>query len=137
MRDIRISIASIVILLLCFGVTMIYSSSGIYALQEMGHKTYFLSRHLMFLCIGLLVSFAVMAFDYRELRKFAKPILLLILLLLVLVLIPNIGRASFGARRWFKIGPINFQPSEFAKLAMLVYVADFLTRKQNKIKDFW
>jgi len=116
---------------------MIYSSSGIYALGELGDKTYFINRHLLFLCIGLLTSFAVMAFDYRELRVIAKPLTLFMLAVLVLVLIPGIGKASFGARRWFKIGAFNFQPSEFAKLAILIYVADFLARKQNRIKDFF
>jgi len=137
MRDIRISIAVIITLLISAGITMIYSSSGIYALSEFGDKTHYLNRHLLFLCIGLLASFAVMAFDYRELRGIAKPLLILIFVLLIFVLIPGIGKASFGARRWFKLGAIHFQPSEFTKLAMLVYVADFLARKQNKIKDFW
>jgi cell division protein FtsW len=95
-----------------------------------------LSRHLLFLFIGLMASFAMMAMDYRDLRAMAKPLLLIVIALLVLVLIPGVGKASFGARRWFKIGPFYFQPSEFAKLAVLVYVADFLARKQNKIRDF-
>ncbi|MCK5259868.1 MAG: putative lipid II flippase FtsW [Candidatus Omnitrophica bacterium] len=136
MRDIRISIAVIVTLLISLGITMIYSSSGIYALQELGDKTYFLSRHLLFLLIGLMAVLCVMAFDYRDLRAAAKPLLLIVIALLVLVLIPGIGRKISGARRWFSIGPFHFQPSEFAKLAVLVYVADFLARKQNKIKNF-
>ncbi|MCK5012394.1 MAG: putative lipid II flippase FtsW [Candidatus Omnitrophica bacterium] len=137
MRDIRISIAVIVTLLVSLGITMIYSSSGIYALQELGDKTYFLTRHLLFLFIGLMVAFAAMAFDYRDLRTFAKPLLLIVIALLVLVLIPGVGKSIFGARRWFKIGPFHFQPSEFSKLAVLVYVADFLARKRQKIKSFW
>lgn len=137
MRDIRISITVIVTLLICLGVTMVYSSSGIYALQEFGNKTHFLGRHLLFLMVGLMASLAIMAFDYRDLRAVARPLILCVIAMLVLVLIPGIGKASFGARRWFRLGPINFQPSEFAKLAILVYVADFLARKQNKIKDFW
>ncbi len=137
MRNIRISIVVVVTFLIGIGITMIYSSSGIYAMQELGDKTYFLSRHILFLCIGLLAAFGVMAQDYRELRTIAKPLMLVVIALLILVLIPGIGKASFGARRWFKIGPFNFQPSEFAKLALLVYVADFLARKQNKIKNFW
>jgi cell division protein FtsW len=136
-RDIRVSIAVIVSVLISLGVTMIYSSSGIYALQELGDKTYFLHRHLLFLVIGLLAALAMMSFDYRALRKFSKPLLFIVVLMLVAVLVPGIGKASFGARRWFKVGPINFQPSELAKLVILVYVADFLSRKQNKIKDFW
>ena len=136
MRDIRISIAVIVTLLISIGITMIYSSSGIYAMQEMGDKTYFLSRHLLFLCIGLLASFSVMAWDYRDLQAMAKPLMLVAITLLICVLIPGIGKASFGARRWFKIGPFNFQPTEFAKVVVLIYVADFLARKQNKIRNF-
>lgn len=102
----------------------------------MGDKTFFLNRHLLFLCIGFLASMAIMAFDYRELKTIAKPMMIAIFIMLVLVLIPGIGKSSFGARRWFRIGPFNFQPSEFAKLAILVYVADFLARKKNKIKNF-
>jgi len=137
MRNIRISIVVITTFLICIGITMIYSSSGIYALQELGNKAYFLNRHVLFLFIGLLAAFGTMAIDYRDLKPFTKPLLLVVIVMLVLVLIPGIGKASFGARRWFRIGPFNFQPSEFAKLAILVYAADFLSRKQNKIRDFW
>jgi cell division protein FtsW len=136
MREIRISIAAIVFLLICIGVVMIYSSSGIFAMQEQGDSLYFLKRHLVFLVAGVLGTFGAMAIDYRDLQKYAKPLLAIGIVMLVLVLIPHIGKSSYGARRWFKIGSIYFQPSEFVKLAMLVYSADFLTRKQNKIKDF-
>jgi cell division protein FtsW len=122
--------------LLCIGIAMVYGSSGIYALQEMGNKVYFLNRHLLFLFIGSLAALGTMAIDYRDLKLFAKPLLLAGIVMLVLVLIPGIGKASFGARRWFKVGPFNFQPSEFVKLAILIYMAEFLSRKQNKIKDF-
>jgi len=115
---------------------MIYSSSGIYALQEMGNKTYFLNRHLLFLFIGFLGMVGVMAMDYRHLRRLAKPFIVLVIVLLLCVLIPGIGKTSFGARRWFKVGAFHFQPSEFAKLAILFYMADFLDRKQHKIQNF-
>src|SRR5436190_1403984 len=137
MREIRISIATIVSILICIGIIMIYSSSGIFALQEQGDSLYFLKRHLIFLIGGVIFTAMTMAIDYRDLQKYAKPLLALALLMLVLVLIPGIGKASFGARRWFKIGSIYFQPSEFMKLVMLIYTADFLTRKQSKIKDFF
>ena len=137
MRDIRISIASIVTFLLCIGVVMIYSSSGIYALQELGDGAYYLNRHLMFLVIGAALCYAAMRIDYRDLRKWAKPLLGIAFLLLVLVLIPGIGRSISGARRWFQFEGFSFQPSEFAKLALLIYVSDYLARKQNKISDFW
>ena len=137
MREIRLSIAVLVILFICIGTIMIYSSSGVYALRELGDKTYFLNRHLFFLFVGSLLMFGVMAVDYRELRPWAKPFMIGAAILLVLVLIPGIGKASYGARRWFKLGVLSFQPSEFAKLAMLVYMADFLARKQTRLSEFW
>ncbi|MBI5024411.1 MAG: putative lipid II flippase FtsW [Candidatus Omnitrophica bacterium] len=137
MREIRLSIAVLVMLFICIGTIMIYSSSGVYAMRELGDKTYFLNRHLFFLFVGSLLMFGVMAVDYRELRLWAKPLMICAVILLVLVLIPGIGKASYGARRWFKLGVLSFQPSEFAKLTMLVYMADFLARKQTKISEFW
>lgn len=136
MRSIRISIAVVIFLLICLGIVMIYSTTGIYALKELGDGTYFLNRHLLFLFLGLVATFFCMLIDYRVLRKFAKPLLLLAIFLLALVLIPHIGKASFGAQRWFKMGPFAFQPSEFACLVVLIYTADFLARKQNKIGSF-
>jgi cell division protein FtsW len=136
MRELRISLAIIVVILLCIGVIMIFSSSGIYALQEMGDTCYFLNRHLMFLCLGIIAGLTVMSFDYRLLRKYAKPLLLISLIMLVFVLIPGIGKSSYGARRWFRVGPINFQPSELAKLSVMIYVADFLARRKSKVSSF-
>ncbi|HOY10884.1 MAG TPA: FtsW/RodA/SpoVE family cell cycle protein, partial [Candidatus Omnitrophota bacterium] len=111
MRDIRISIATITLFLLFLGVTMIYSSSVIYAMQVLGDRLYFLKRHVFFVCAGLISALGCMALDYRDLRKVAKPLLLLSVALLVLVLIPGIGKASYGAQRWFRLGPVYFQPS--------------------------
>ena len=101
MKEIRISIAAISILLIFIGVVMIYSSSSIYALQEMGDSLYFLKRHVVFLLIGFIVTFFVMAIDYRDLQRWAKPLIAIAILMLLLVLIPKIGKESYGARRWF------------------------------------
>jgi cell division protein FtsW len=136
MREVRVSIAVITMILVSIGIIMIYSSSGVYAWQELGNSTYFLERHLMFLVVGFAGMITVMSIDYRDLRAIIKPLLLFSIFLLILVLIPHIGKSSFGARRWFKIGPFSFQPSELVKLVFLIYVADFLARKQNKISDF-
>ena len=136
MRGIRISIAIIVSCLIFLGVVMIYSSSGVYAMQELGDSLYYLKRHVLFLFIGLILGAAVMVMDYRDLQRVAKPVMLVALGLLFLVLIPGLGKASFGAQRWFRIGPFFMQPSEFVKIAILIYTADFLSRKQNHIIDF-
>lgn len=133
MRDLRISIAAVTSCLICLGLIMIYSSSGIYAAQELGDSLFFLKRHMIFLGVSLLIMLGVMSVDYRILQRWTKPALAVTVLLLVMVLIPAIGKSSFGARRWLDLGPINFQPSELAKITVVLYVADFLSRKGNKI----
>ncbi len=135
MRETRISLFMTFSILISIGVVMIYSSSGIYALEVMNNGTHFLMRHLMFLMIGSILMFLIMMMDYRLLQRWAKPILGCVVILLVLVLIPGIGKMSSGARRWFNLGPINFQPSEMAKVALIIYLADFLSRKQDCIKS--
>jgi cell division protein FtsW len=137
MRNIRNILASVVILLLAIGILMIYSSSGVYASQELKDPLFFLKRHFIFLGAGFILALVVMSVDYREFRRHAKPWLMITLFLLVAVLVPGIGKVSSGARRWFKLGPINFQPSEMAKITILIYVSDFLARKGPEIKNFW
>jgi cell division protein FtsW len=136
MREIRFTFFASYIMLLCLGVVMIYSSSGVYALETMNNSGYFLMRHLMFLVIGGVMMWFTMIIDYRDIQKYAKYILLAALVMLVLVLVPHIGKVSSGARRWFSAGPINFQPSEYAKVAMIIYLADFFTRKRSVIRSF-
>lgn len=136
MRNVRISLLTIVSILVSIGIVMIYSASAIYAYNSVGDSAYFLKRHLLYLAIGIIMMLAAMALDLERLRKLSKPIVLASLVLLVLVLIPHIGRETAGARRWFKVGPINFQPSELAKIAIMVYMADFIARKQDLMKSF-
>lgn len=137
MRDIRISIFMITAILVAIGIVMIYSASSIYAHSSMGDSIYFLKRHLLYLLLGIVMMFIAMTIDLELLRKFAKPVMLFAILLLVLVLVPHIGREAGGAKRWFRMGPFNFQPSEFAKIAMIIYMADLVSRKGALIKSFW
>ncbi|MDI6606188.1 MAG: FtsW/RodA/SpoVE family cell cycle protein, partial [Candidatus Omnitrophota bacterium] len=132
----KLNLFSVCIILICIGAVMIYSASSIYAWERYGDGFFFLKRHLVFLLIGLFLTFMVMSYDYKKIRHLAKPLLLLSLLLLVLVLIPGIGREVSGARRWFRLKFISFQPSELANLAIIIYIADFIARKANLIKDF-
>lgn len=130
----RINLFTISIVLVCIGIVMIYSSSSIYAWERYGDSFYFLKRHLFFLLAGLVLTFLVMIVDYRLFRKYARLLLWIALVLLVLVLIPGVGREVSGARRWFRFKFISFQPAEFANLALIVYISDFICRKQDKIK---
>lgn len=135
-RNIRINLFTVSMLLICIGIVMIYSASSIFAAERYKDSFFFLKRHVSFLTIGLLLMFCVMGIDYKGLAKFAKPLLIVSLFMLVLVLIPGIGREVSGARRWFRFKFLSFQPSELASLAIIIYIADFISRKGNLIKTF-
>src|SRR5208282_1283468 len=137
MRQERISLAITVLTLICIGIVMIYSASCVNAMQTYGDSLYYLKRHMLFLVLGMVASFFVLRVDYRQIQPYARMMIGICIVLLVLVLIPHIGNESYGARRWFKLGVFHFQPSELAKLAMIIYTADFLDRKQQVIKSFW
>lgn len=136
MRDIRISIFLIVTVLIAIGIVMIYSASAIYAYGNMHDSLYFLKRHLIYLSVGLVMMFMVMSIDINLLRKMAKPLMIITIILLIAVLIPHIGRQTAGARRWFKFGLLNFQPSELAKITIILYMAEFIARKGTEMKSF-
>lgn len=136
-RGIRLNLFTSVIVLISIGIVMIYSSTSIYAWQNYHDSFFFLKRHLIFLFIGILLAFGVMCVDYRKLKYVSKPLLIISFILLVLVLIPGIGREVSGAQRWFRFKFISFQPSELANLAVIIYIADFISRKENYMKKFW
>lgn len=135
-REVRLGLFTISVVLICVGVIMIYSTSSIYAWDKYGDSLFFLKRHLSFLAIGVILACLTVAFDYRKFRVFAKPLLLISFFLLVLVLVPGIGREVAGARRWFRFKFISFQPSELAGIALIIYTADFIARKGDKMGNF-
>lgn len=123
-------------ILLAIGIVMIYSASAIYAFDRMKDSAYFLKRHMAYLVLGGVLSFLASRVNLRHLRKHAKTILIASFALLALVLIPHVGHAAGGARRWFKIFGLSFQPSEFLKLAIIFYMADFLDRRRESLGDW-
>jgi cell division protein FtsW len=135
MRKTRITILVNLIMLIFLGIIMIYSSTCIFAQNRYKDEMFFLKRHISFLFLGFFLMLAVMSFDYRILRDKAKVLLLISFLLLILVLVPSIGKQLGGARRWFRFGVLSFQPSEFTYLALIVYVADFISRKRILIRE--
>ncbi|MDD5746049.1 MAG: putative lipid II flippase FtsW [Candidatus Omnitrophica bacterium] len=136
LRETRINFAAIALILICVGVVMIYSASAIYALENLGDSAYYLKRHLLYVIIGIVITGVVMSMDYQILRKLAKPLLFISFFLLLLLLVPGIGRAVGGARRWFRLGMFSFQPSELAKFSIIVYTADFIARKKSEVASF-
>jgi len=131
----RIWLASITVIFICIGVVMIYSASAMYAFEHLDDSAYYLKRHVVYLAFGLIMAIGAMLMPLEKLRRLAKPLLLGACLLLVLVLVPGIGKTVGGARRWFRFAGISFQPSELAKLAMIIYVSDFMVRKRAYLQS--
>lgn len=136
MRQIRIRLFMVTVILLAIGVVMVYSASSVNAYETMKDSAYYLKRHLIYLMLGIIASLWIMSVDYDIIRRYIKPALIISFLLLVLVLIPGIGREVAGARRWFRFSILSFQPSQVAKLVLILYFADVLSRKQSEIRSF-
>jgi len=126
-----------VIALLGIGIVMIYSTSAIFAQERFGDGYYYLKRQALWVFIGLAAFAAAMNVDYHRLRAHSLTLVFASIALLALVFVPGVGRTAGGASRWIRMGPVNFQPSEFAKLAVVLYMADVMARKQRQIALFW
>ena len=122
--------------LTCFGVVMVYSASSIMAAKKFHDGFYFLKRQGVFALIGFGVMFIAMRVDYHFWKKWAVPILLGCLALLLLVLVPGIGGSAGGASRWIKLPGFSLQPSEVAKISLIMYMAYSLDKKQERVKFF-
>ncbi len=118
------------------GIVMVYSTSAIMAGDRFQDPYFFLKKQVLFAGVGSLLMLFMMFFPYTLLRRLAYPILIVSILLLIAVLIPGIGYRAGGAMRWLKIQWVSFQPSEFAKLGLVIFLAYFLTKKEEKIRSF-
>lgn len=124
-----------VIAIIIFGIIMIYSASSIWAEYKYQDPFKFVKAQSAFFLLGLLCIFIISKLDINILYKKANLILLICFVLLVLVLIPGIGSIRNGSRSWFGIGSLGIQPSEFAKLGLIIYVAKYLANNRKIIKD--
>jgi len=123
------------IALTCFGVVMVYSASSVMAAKRFHDGFFFLKRQGLFALLGFGIMLLVMRIDYHTWKRIAVPALLLCLVLLCMVLIPGIGGRAGGSSRWIKLPGFNLQPSEMAKLALIMYMAYSLEKKQDKVKS--
>ncbi|NLY42437.1 MAG: stage V sporulation protein E [Clostridiaceae bacterium] len=124
-----------VMILLSFGLVMVFSASSYSALNDYNDSYYVIKRQLIWALLGLFVMFFMAGFDYRKLAYLSVPFLLISIVLLVAVLI--VGTEVNGARRWLGIGGLSFQPSEVAKLAVIIYFSNSLAKKKDKVKKFF
>ncbi len=122
--------------LTCFGVVMVYSASSIMAVKRFHDSFYFLKRQGMFALIGFGLMYGAMRLDYHHWKKAAVPLLLVCMVCLLAVFIPGIGGSAKGATRWIRLFGFNFQPAELAKLALIIFMAYSLDRKQEQVRWF-
>jgi cell division protein FtsW len=122
--------------LTCFGIVMVYSASSVMAAKKFNDGFYFLKRQGAFAVLGFAAMALAMRIDYQQWRRLAVPLLGGCLLLLVLVFVPGIGGTAKGASRWLRFPGFNFQPSEMAKIALIIYMAYSLDKKQEKLRFF-
>src|SRR3989304_1376331 len=118
------------------GIVMVYSTSAIIAGDRFGDPYYFLRRQALYAAVGFVLMIVMMLFPYDSLKWFAYPIVIVSVLFLIAVLIPGIGHRAGGAMRWLKFQFFSFQPSEFAKLGLVVFLAHLLAKKEEKIRSF-
>jgi cell division protein FtsW len=132
-------ILAAVAVLVVLGVLAVYSSSFALGILEYGDATFFVFRQAIFACLGGAALFVLMRTDYRQLRAISPLLMLAAILGLVAVLVPGIGVERNGASRWIALGgPIPpLQPSEFAKLALIIYISAWLAARGKYLKSFW
>ncbi len=125
-----------VLLLLAFGVVMVYSASIAFAARMHGFDAYFLVRHLLYVAVGLGLMVLALRLRIRVWEKAGPYLLLAGIAALVLVLLPGVGARVNGASRWIKLGFFTLQPAELMKLFMVIYVSGYLVRKQEELRNF-
>lgn len=131
-----------IILIIALGLTgmgllMVYSSSMNFAFMEHGgNSAYYFTRQLVFAVLGVITMYIAMKFPYEYYKKLTPFLLFAVFVLMLLVMTP-LGHEVNGARRWLNLGFTNIQPSEFVKIALIIYLASIYSRKQEYIDQFW
>ncbi len=122
-------------LLIVFGLIMVYSASAMKAFERSGDETYYLSRQLIALAVGLVLCVCTAVTPMRILRRYRVTLYVAVLVGLVLCYVPGIRYGANGAYRWIGVGPIHWQPSEFAKIIVLIMLADQLDIVRRHVAD--
>jgi cell division protein FtsW len=126
----------VTLLLVTIGTVMIYSSSSILATEKFRDGQFFLKKQIFFLCLGLLIMVLITKIPYYKLRKLAWPGIAASGILLCALWIPHLGIRAGGAVRWLNLGGFSFQVSEMVKIALILFLAHFLTEKANHVREF-
>ncbi len=127
-----LSLLTIVLVLTVFGFFMILSASAPMAVMTSGDTLVFVKKHAAVVVVSLAAMGLGIVLSLDRLRSLTKPIVILTALLLIATHLPGMGHTVYGATRWLKVGPFSIQPSDFAKIALVLFMADFLARHPQK-----
>lgn len=125
-----------IIILILFGAIMIYSASSIWANYKFEDSFYYVKRQMVFIVLGIFLMITTSKIDYNIYYENSNKILGICIILLILVLIPGIGSVRNGSRSWFGIGSLGIQPSEAAKLGMIIFTSKYLTNSSKFLKNY-
>jgi len=126
----------VVVLLNFFGLLMVLSASAVTSLDTYGTSWYQFQRQLLWLLMGSVALIVMSRFDYRKLSRYVPFLAVAAFGLMVLVLVPGLGKTVNGSSRWFGYGWVRIQPSEFAKLAVILFAADLLARRSDRTGEW-
>lgn len=127
---------TLVIVLVIFGLLMVYSASNVVALYKYNDRAYFIKRQLIFSVVGLLLMFIMMHVSIDKIIKSTNYIFIISVILLILVLIPGIGVVRGGARSWIGFGSFSIQPAEIIKVALILFLSKVIDKIKNSIYKF-
>ncbi|MCL6637481.1 MAG: stage V sporulation protein E [Alicyclobacillus sp.] len=123
--------------LLCFGLVMVHSASSVVSAQRFHDAFFYAKRQLLWAGLGMCLMLLAARFDYHRLRTWAPHLAVASFLFLIVVLIPGVGQNRGGSQAWLGIGTFGIQPSEFAKLGLIIYVAHLLADSKERMTSFW
>jgi cell division protein FtsW len=123
-------------MLVGIGVLMVYSSTALMSTREFGGSFHYLWKHFFAVIVGVAGMAALANTDYQKFRPLIYILLGVSLLMLVLVFVPGLGVTANGARRWLRLWPTTFQPSELVKIVMVIFLADYMDKNIHRMKEF-
>ena len=125
-----------VLFLVGIGMVMVYSASSALAVKKFANDYFFLKKQALFAFAGIVILVIGRHFPYKYYRPMAYPLVGLSLALLAVIHFTNLGLSAGGSTRWLRLGSFSFQPSELARIALVIYLAYSMEKKADRIKDF-
>ncbi len=129
-------LVGVTLALVGLGIVMIYSASAIRAQERFGDPMFFLKKQIVWAALGLLAMAWAVTWDLKRFQRVTPVLFLVSLFLLLLVLVPGVGIKINGARRWLRLFGLSFQPAELAKLGVVLFLASYFSRRQDRLESF-